>query len=356
MSSWERFGDWIATVAVASLAWVSGLVAPGGPAGAPAAIVNVPVDNQLASVMRWAQEDEPPIEQVGEETGEDVETLDDAAPPPDELETAEDVELLDQGSPAADEQDVELLDRGSQALTVTESVAPTTVSTVPVSTYTAPTTSSVPVLPEGFGTGDVHVATGSAGFPVGLEDCHVGAVTGRAYVGVDCGDSTADLVVGHAPSFEEFPFVLEDNFPFDRDSVFADQGASHSEDSVKTQVSAACGITRDETAVAPEIRTSGPSWVEFEQRARDRKPRVETGSGGSKRGEEKRRSGSGGVTASESQDAVGSASTESKQKKKSKGKDRVRRAQAGDDNTKSAKSNGSKKHSGKKGKKKQASN
>ena len=140
------------------------------------------------------------------------------------------------------------------------------------------------MLPEGFGTGNVHVATGSAGFPVGLEDCHVGAVTGRAYVGVDCGDSDGSMFVGHAPSFEDFPFVLNDNFPFDRGSVFADRGQSQSDDNVQTLVSSARGATRDTDAAAPEIKTSRASSVEMEQRARDRKPRVETEHGRSDAG------------------------------------------------------------------------
>ena len=84
--------------------------------------------------------------------------------------------------------------RAHRHATVVESPAPATVTTAPVTTYVAPATTSGPVLPEGFGTGDVHVATGTAGFPVGLEDCHVGAVTGRAYVGIDCGGRKWKLV------------------------------------------------------------------------------------------------------------------------------------------------------------------
>ncbi|HVL56558.1 MAG TPA: hypothetical protein VM491_08630, partial [Burkholderiaceae bacterium] len=224
MSNWERLGDWIATLAVASLAWVSGVVASDAPAGSPvAASASAPVENQLSSIMSWAQqEEEPPIEQVAEDTEEDVETLDEAAPAADEVDTAEDIELLDQGPPAgAQDGDVELLDQGPPPATATESPAPATATTVPVTTFVAPPATSGPVLPEGFGTGNVHVAAGSAGFPVGLEDCHVGAVTGRAYVGIDCGDGGESSFVGHAPSFEEFPFVLDESFPFGEDSVFA---------------------------------------------------------------------------------------------------------------------------------------
>jgi hypothetical protein len=356
VSSWERLGDWIATATIASFAWVSALVAPGMAAEAPAATVEAPGENELSWVVRWAQaEDEPPIEQVGEETDGDVETLDDEAAPPDEVDTTEDVELLDQGPPA-DEQDVELLDQGPQAITTTESPAVDAVSTDPVTTYVAPVDASVPVVPAEFGTGDVHVATGGAGFPVGLEDCHVGAVTGRAYVGVDCGDGTGDLVVGHAPSFEEFPFVLEENFPFDRESVFADGGETTSEDRVVTLVSAAGGTTRDDNSATPEIRTGGPSSVAFEQRARDRKPRVETDNGAPKRRNDKRGNGNAGIAASESQDAAGITSAESKQQKKNKGKDRVRRGSRADDEKKATNSRGTKKNGEKKSKKQRATN
>jgi hypothetical protein len=225
-----------------------------------------------------------------------------------------------------------------------------------VTTYVAPVHSAAPFVPEGFGTGDVHVATGSAGFPVGLEDCHVGAVTGRAYVGVDCGEGTGNLVVGHAPSFEEFPFVLEESFPFNRESLFADWGESQSEDRVVTLVSGAGGRTRDDSSVAPEIRTSGPASVEFEQRARDRKPRVEADSGSKKRGNEQRRGGNAGITASESQDAVDGASTESKKKKQKKGKDRIRRGAGADDDKKSTSSRDTTNDDAKNGKKKRSSN
>jgi hypothetical protein len=313
-------------------------------------MVDVPAEHQLSSVMRWAQqEDEPPIEQVGEGTEGDVETLDDAAPPADGVGTAEDVELLDQGPPAGDQQDVELLDQGPVATTASQSPVSAPVSTVPDTTYVAPATASVPMLPPGFGTGNVHVATGSAGFPVGLEDCHVGAVTGRAYVGVDCGDGGGSMFVGHAPSFEEFPFVVDENFPFGRESVFADRGAGQSEGNVETLISAARGATRDDKAAAPEIRTSGASTVEFEQRARDRKPRAETDNGRSKQGNEQRESRNTGVTASEAQDGTARTSAESKHEKK-KGKDRHRGGSTSDDQKKSKASDGSKKRDGKKGK------
>jgi hypothetical protein len=352
--SWERFGDWIATVAVASFAWISTLLAPGVAVDSATAMVDAPAENQLSSVMRWAQqEDEPPIEQVGEDANQDVETLDEAAPPAVDVDTTEDVELLDQGPPAADQQDVELLDQGSPAATVPEAAAPPPVSTVPVTTSVAPPASNAPILPEGFGTGTVHVATGSVGFPAGLEDCHVGAVTGRAFVGIDCGEGNGSSFAGHAPSFEEFPFITSENFPFDRESVFADRGEGLFEDNDESLVSAARGATRDDNAAVPEMRNSGASSVAFEQRARERKPRVETDNSHSKRSKEKRRNGNSDVTASESQDAADRTSAESKQQKK-KSKDRIRGGSTAEAEKKSTSSHNSKKHGGKKGKKNRA--
>jgi hypothetical protein len=350
--NWERFGDWIATVAVASFAWVSSLIAPGVPVGSLAAMIDVSPEHQLSSVMRWAQDDQP-IEQVGE--GTDVETLDEATPPANEADTTGDIELLDQGPPPGDQQDVELLDQGSLAVTTSESPAAPTDSAVPITTDVSPTASSAPFIPEGFGTGNVHVATGSAGFPVGLEDCHVGAVTGRAYVGVDCGSGDGSMFVGHAPSFEDFPFVVDENFPFDQQNVFADRGTSEAVNNVQTMVSSARGATRDANAVAPEINTSGASSVEMQQRARDRKPRVETENGRSKRVGEKRRSGSTDVTASESQGAVNGESTESKHKKKHKGTYRAHGKSAAHAQRKSKSSDDTQEHGGKKRKKSQDS-
>ncbi len=322
MSNWEQFGNWFATLAVASFAWVSSVVASDVPALPPtAAGASASGENELSSLMRWAQQDdEPPVEQVGEDTAEDIETLDDAAPPADEGDTAEDIELLDQVPPVdAQAEDVELLDQGPPPETAAEPPAPSTATTVPVTTYVAPAAPSGPVLPEGFGTGNVHAATGSAGFPVGLEDCHVGAVTGRAYVGIDCDEGGESSFVGHAPSFDEFPFVLDESFPFGEDSIFADRDTSKIEEDVQALIATARGAPLEDEA-APEIRTSGASSVEFEQRARDRKPRVETDDGRVKRSKDARRRGNAEATQSRAQDADDRATTESKQKKKKSGK------------------------------------
>jgi hypothetical protein len=144
----------------------------------------------------------------------------------------------------------------------------------------------------------------------------VGAVTGRAYVGIDCGPGGGSSFVGHAPSFEEFPFVLDQNFPFDRDSVFANPGEGQSEDNAVTMVSNARGATQDDSTAAPEIRTSGASSVKFEQRARDKKPRVEAKHGRGKHGKDSRRGGTAHGASSDSQTKGNQASTESKQYEK----------------------------------------
>jgi hypothetical protein len=349
VSNWEQFTEMVAALAVASFAWISSVVGPAGSTGLPAQASASTLDqNELGSIMRWAQqEDEPPIEQVGEDT-QDVETLDEAAPPAEEGDPAEDVELLDQGPPAGTQDDVELLDQGPSTAPVAESTAPSTVTTEPVTTFVAPTATSGPFVPEGFGTGSVHVATGAAGFPVGLEDCHVGAVTGRAYVGIDCGDGGGSSFVGHAPSFEEFPFVLDESFPFDEESVFANRDEGPIEDYVETLISAAWGRPIDTDTSAPDIRTTGGSSVQFEQRARSRQPRVESENGRAKRGKESRRGGAADDTSSESQDRDEQASAKSKQKAKKRGKESNQRGTQADGGKKAKSSKHGKNQDGKK--------
>jgi hypothetical protein len=302
--------------------------------------------------MRWAQQDEePPIEQVGEDTNGDIETLDEAAPPVEEGNAAGDIELLDQGPPVSAQEDVEVLDQAPAPGPAAESPAPPVATSEPVSTTVAPAAATGPFVPEGFGTGSVHVSTGAAGFPVGLEDCHVGAVTGRAFVGIDCGDGGASSFVGHAPSFEEFPFVLEEGFPFNRESVFAGREEVLSEDNVATLVSAARGATRDASVSAPEIRNSGTSSVTFEQDSRRRKPQVEAENGRAKRGDESHRGGNAAVMSSGSRDEGDQASAESQPKAKNRGKESNRGGSAINAEKKSNNSKQAKKHEDKKNKK-----
>lgn len=346
MGDWDQFSDLMATLAAASLAWVSSVLPPDlpsdaiGVAGSP-----TPFVNRQNLMIGWAQtEEEPPIEQVGEDTGEDVETLDEAVPPADEtLDEAappaedaapeEDIETLDQGSPpVAGDGDVELLDQGPPPATtqapVTAPPAPLVVDTVPAPIYVVPepVAASGPVLPEGFGTGNVHVSAGNAAFPAGLADCHVGAVTGRAYVGIDCAEGTS--VVGHAPSFEEFPFVVDEGFPFNRESVFNDLSEDTVND-VDVFVSAARGQPLGDDTGAPEVHTTGASSVEFAQEARNRKPRADLASHDANRRPNPNRGDNGSVSAAGTTTRDDRAKGEAKGSKRGGGKDQNNRATAG---------------------------
>ena len=342
MSDWDRFSDVMSALAAASLAWVSSVLAPDlpidviGEVGSPASFAN-----QRDLMIGWAQAaDEPPIDQVGEDTGEDVETLDEAAPPAEEAAAEEDIETLDQGSPpVAGDGDVELLDQGSPPATTQAPVsappAPLVVDTVPATTYVPPepVATSGPALPEGFGTGNVHVSAGNAAFPAGLADCHVGAVTGRAYVGIDCGEGIS--VVGHAPSFEEFPFVVDEGFPFNRESVFTDLSEDSVADDADVFVSAARGQPLGDDTGAPEVRTTGASSVEFAQEARNRKPRVDLDARDADRRSDRNRSGNGSVSAAGTRTSEDRAKGEAKDSKKRGGKDQNNRATVGDKEKKS---------------------
>jgi len=352
MSDWERIGDWIATLTVASFAWVTSALAPEQPMNAFAPPVSpATAENQQALILNWAQQvDEPPIEQVGEDTGDDTEPLDEADPPGEAAVSSEDPELLDQGEPRATQnEDIELLDQGTAPAPAAESPAPAAVTVAPATTYVAPepVVASGPVLPEGFGTGTVHVAAGRSGFPVGLEDCHVGAVTGRAYVGIDCGEGSS--FVGHAPTFENFPFVLDENFPFGDDSVLGNRGGSLAEQdleqNVEVLVSASRGDPIDDDATAPVIQTSGNSSVQFTQRARDRKARSEAESGASKRSKDSNKGAQNEVRAAAADDGDDRARAEDKDKKQQRGKDKDSnsRADSGDKERKSNTAKGSKK-------------
>jgi hypothetical protein len=235
---------------------------------------------------------EPVLAQTTDQEG-DVETLDEGAPPA--QPPAEDVETLDQGAPPA---------TTAPAPAPAPAPAATTVPAEAPTTYTAPAAAppaapSGPTLPAGFGTGRVRASAGRFGFPIGLESCHVGAVTGRAYVGLDCEDF--EDVVGHAPSFEDFPFVLEaefpfegdesfftnPNFPFDDDEEFAQgsdffgsgDGNDGEERSRKRDVLVSSSVPgQANQADDVEVRGSeGASVVELAQRNKDREPRVRVG-------------------------------------------------------------------------------
>ena len=290
---WDRLLEWVVAAMVASLTLVSGIIVPESiPNGAPTS-----EGSPTGAMMGWAQQmEQPPIEQVGEGSGEDVETLDEGAPPAEDT-SAVDPATLDAGAPAAaPDEDVELLDQGAPPAPSGEPVE--TVAVAPAvdtsATYVAPVhepaAAAGPVLPPGFGTGRVHAIAGRGEAPIGIADCHVGAVTGRAYVGIDCGDDGETSFVGHAPSFESFPFVLEADFPFEGDEAFftdpnfpfgGDEElavAANRDDGAETDVFVSSrGGDRDrndDVSEAPVIETGRESAVSFAQRARDREPRV----------------------------------------------------------------------------------
>jgi hypothetical protein len=186
-------------------------------------------------VQRQVQsDDQSTMTQVGEGGQTDTETLDQGTPPaPATTQPANgDVETLDQGPPPAAAPVPAAAPTAVPSYTAPapSAAAPATAPT----SYAAPAASQPmgPAIPPGFGTGNVHVSAGRFGFPVGLESCHVGAVTGRAYVGLKCGDS-ADAV-GIAPSFQDFPFVPQASFPFEGDEAFFSNTGVFANGSIQT--------------------------------------------------------------------------------------------------------------------------
>ncbi|MGH2615655.1 MAG: hypothetical protein ACRDJC_10485 [Thermomicrobiales bacterium] len=358
MTAWDQLGAWLSTLIVASLTWVIGALAPdmASPQNATTPGAALP-----SFMLGWAQEvDQPPIEQVGEGT-DDVETLDEGAPPVDDGQ-AVDEETLDAGlPPAAPADDVETLDQGAPPAAAPAAQPVDTTYVAPVAdtttTYVAPEPAAAtgPVLPEGFGTGRVHAAAGRTGVPVGLEDCHVGAVTGRAYVGVDCGEDGAASFVGHAPSFEAFPFVLEAEFPFEGDEAFFTDpnfpfgddaeltaaAARDDEDDADTDVFVSAGRgardSADDDSSDPVVEAPATTSVQFAQRARDREPRVRIDDRGANRKKDsgKGRSNNAGVNAENSDDDRGNGESRKKSKRKDSSQDRNDRVGAESDEKKS---------------------
>ena len=324
MSNGDRIAEWIGSLIVAALTWVSAAISPGMPPGDAPAMQTA----SERSVLAWAQQvDQPPIEQVGEGTSDDVESLDEGAPPSDVAPAAEGSVTSAGAAPTAQDGDVELLDQGAPPATAgqpveTVYVAPVAeTSTGYVAPEPAPDGARGPILPEGFGTGRVHAVAGRSETPIGLADCHVGAVTGRAYVGLECGEDEGSSFVGHAPSFEAFPFALEAEFPFEGDEAFFTDpefpfgddnevaiAATRDDEAETDVVVSARGETRerdDEVSTAPVIETGGESSVAFAQRARNRDARVrgDNRSRGEENGKKRARAGaSDNRTNSESQD------------------------------------------------------
>lgn len=135
----------------------------------------------------------------------------DATAPSQTGEATGDAENLDQGAPAANGEDVETLDQGSPPAAA--AAAPVDTASAPAPVGTAYAEPAGPQLPPGFGEGRVFVSNNPRGVPVGLEPCEVGVVTGRAYVGIKCGEDGA-RAVGHASGDDDFPWVVDPGFPF----------------------------------------------------------------------------------------------------------------------------------------------
>ena len=214
----------------------------------------------------------------------DSETLDAGAPPPATSTTtsaAEDVETLDQGSPPVTSSgpppaEVTSPPVGSVAGTY---VAPVSLAEAP--SYAAPSVTTGPAIPPDFGTGHVHVGAGVSEFPVGLASCHVGTITGRAYVGVDC--PNGDSVVGFAPSLNDFPFVLQADFPFEGDEGFlidAARAEAEASDAGSNNVDVLASMPNpqtDSSTSETQIGVAGASSLQFAQKSHTTPPTVESG-------------------------------------------------------------------------------
>lgn len=332
MGGIERFADWVATLLVASTAWLTGLAVDGERSSG---------SSPSSTMMAWSQDGTDTTIQPAEE--EDIETLD-AGTPPAAQETLDqgtpplEQETLDQGAVPLDptgQEDIELLDQGSSPASVAPvSAEPLAVAAEPVAgTAYAPVTAMLPVeagaaqtgpvLPPGFGSGRVQVAAGPAGFPAGLESCHVGAVTGRAYVGIDCEEHGS--IVGHAPLFDEFPFGVQGEFPFD-DEPFSSPLVTVEPDDVTTDVFVSSAPGSDQLLVgdptSPTVTADATASVTLAQRTRNREPRVrvetEAKETGSVRASDKR--GRESVSNQREDDARDELRSESKEQAAKEGK------------------------------------
>jgi hypothetical protein len=363
MIGFGRIHTWFAVTISAALIGAAGSVAYDGSTvlASRASAPNLP-----HIVVQTQAEDQPDVEQVGEGDATDQETLDEGAPP---AQDGEDVELLDQGAPPAT---TSAPPADTTALAPVTAAAPPAdvATTTPVDSgtvYTAPTaqTATGPALPPGFGTGRVHVSAGRFGFPVGLENCHVGAVTGRAYVGLDCGEG-GDRV-GHAPSFEDFPFVLEAEFPFESDDAFfsdpfftGGESADTGEDDVEVSTGRSSrnngndnsdsdndssGNANDSNTAENVVVTgigTGNSAAELAQKSRDRGPRVRAGKDRSGQAANRQNAGDDNASA-----ASAHRGSKSNGQAKNQGKSKKQQAGKADKSNKGKKSKDGKKKRGK---------
>lgn len=276
----------LTAITVAGLVFGSGLMTHSGAqaAGFSSGTVAFPGDERGRSAVIEQPVDLPAATtEVDKQT--DTETLDAGAPPPATSTMTGpggDVETLDQGSPPVAASAPPAVGAvsppvGSVAGTY---VAPAS-SPGEAPSYAAPSVTSGPAIPPGFGTGHVHVGAGVSEFPVGLVSCHVGTITGRAYVGVDC--PNGDSVVGFAPSLNDFPFVLQADFPFEGDEGFlidaarseaaaSDAGNNNVDVLASMPTAATDSSSTDSSTSEPQIGVSGASA----EKSRTTAPTVET--------------------------------------------------------------------------------
>lgn len=368
---WDRLGKWISATIAALLVLTAALGAIEPTGGATVRAAPAAERGRDLTPAQAQTDDQPPIEQVGEGTADDPEPLDEGGP---SVQTTSDPEPLDTTriDAPADVEDIETLDQGSPP---TASVATTTTTTAPVTTTATTAPAPVqpeptgPVLPPGFGSGRVQVSAGRGAFPVGLDECHVGVVTGRAFVGLDCDEM--DDVVGHARSFDDFPFIPNVDFPFEGDEPFfvnrdfpfeseddrqaVDSGFFFSgrddhddHDDTRLVISAgngASGATDDEIA-RRGVAVSGDGSIELAQRTRDRgrdpiervrdrnrnrdSNRKRNNSGNNANSNNRRHNGgNNNVSSASSDDNTGKSSKKSRNRNKNRKKDKANRNNQG---------------------------
>ena len=194
-------GKWQRAMIVAT-----GIGVLGASLAAPLAEAAMLAPSARQMVLRLQDTTQSQPSQVGEGNADtDTETLDEGSPPTASA-SGDDVETLDQGSPSAATGAVPVPVADGTVLTAAPVAAPAAADMA----YTAP---AGPQLPPGFGEGRVMVSNNPRGYPVGLEPCEVGVVSGRAYVGVKCGESSRP-VVGHS-TYDNFLWVIDPGFPFE---------------------------------------------------------------------------------------------------------------------------------------------
>ena len=271
-------GKWQRAMIVAT-----GIGVLGASLAAPLAEAAMYAPSARQMVLRLQDSTQSQPSQVGEGNADtDTETLDQGSPP---TASGEDVETLDQGAPPAATGAVPVPVADGTVLTAAPVAAPAAADMA----YAEP---AGPQLPPGFGEGRVMVSNNPRGYPVGLEPCEVGVVSGRAYVGVKCGES-GQPVVGHS-TYDNFPWVIDPgfpfepgadvvtdpSFPFDEDSPFFESTLDRTTDSdvVVLVAPRAFPFNGDDdeeaagTTAAPAITTGGA--VSMTQPARTKKDRT----------------------------------------------------------------------------------